>query len=123
MSAPASFVAYIAALESRLAALEAKLGASSTPRTHYSQADGHRPAFLPTRVLFLRAWRERRDLGDEGAFAVGKTRVLTTAAAERWLAQHRKSRGRERSHLVAVRDVDRDLDRELGIKTRVGAVR
>ena len=125
MSAPptfnfAGYAAYAAALERRVASLESKLAATSARSpTHYSQADGHRPAWLPTRVLFLRAWRELREEGDAGAIATGKTRVLTAAAAERWLDRHRERVKAPSAAHKATRNLERDLDAALGIRERV----
>lgn len=46
-----------------------------------------RPSWAPTANVYLRAWRALRDEKHPGVAARGKTRIMTRAAADAWLAR------------------------------------
>ena len=92
--------------------------ASATTVTSYTQHQ--RPAWAPTRLVYLRAWRALRDEGHPGVSAVGKTRLMSAAASKDWLAR----RSTKALHLKLVPatkpSVDEDVLAELGVRRRAG---
>jgi hypothetical protein len=77
----------------------------------------HRPAWAPTRLVYLRAWRELRAEGHDGVTAIGKARLMSQSAANHWLSRSAKPR---EVKLSLVRQAPQSLDdqvmRELGAR-------
>jgi hypothetical protein len=87
----------------------------------YSQHDGHRPAWLPTRVLYLRAWAALRREGHPGVTAHGKARVMSREAALAWrerTASEPRCRAAPAAPESGPRDVGPAIDAALGIRLR-----
>ena len=103
-----------------LATLRVWLVGATTPTT-YDQ--DRRPDGAGSRDAFLRRHRDRVRAGVEGWTRTGQARVVT-AAAWAFDVQRETERARARATTVPptpVNDVDDELDRELGIRTRRAA--
>lgn len=69
-----------------------------------------RPSWAPTANIYLRAWRALRDEKYPGVAARGKTRIMTRAAADAWLARA----GRDAKIAVEGMSIDDQVLAELG---------
>jgi hypothetical protein len=101
------------------AAVERRLRAGRLLARSYSQHD--RPAWAPTALVFLRAWRDLRSEGHPGVTAVGKTRVMTEDASDEWCGRATKRRSRQTCPVVRLAThVDDGVLAELGARRRAG---
>lgn len=100
-------------LEDRLTA-----GRGSGHRTHFTQADGERPPWASSRLVFLRAWRELAAEGYPGVVASGKTRIMSVAASDDYLARSQPRRAP--ASIEGPRSLEDDVAAELGLVRKRG---
>jgi hypothetical protein len=117
-----ALVAAIEALvDERVELRLAELGVVASASTAYSQRDGQRPPWLPTRVLFLRAWGELHREGHPGCSAHGKLRLMSNDAALAWrdrTAGEPRRKAPALAPVAASNDAGSSIDAALGIRLR-----
>lgn len=104
--------------------LEGLAEQADAPATPEAYSQHHRPLWLPTANLYLRAWRTLHAERHPGVSAHGKTRCMSRDAAIAW-RDRTASEPRKRATIAAapessprVRDVGSEIDRALGIRLR-----